>query len=264
MALLCCRKQFVCTGSVLIIPLGGKGHCKSIQGCSERSPLSCDETFLLGAVSIWTIPLFQRRWGATEWCDDYENVCNYSLRTWLPGGQRVFAVAAALRCFKIICPEGLLIYSFYLMLYQLWLFYTDGSNCRMKTTLIKTTGKEGAWYTSAHEYIFKKTWKSSWKPHCTIRCLVAGLHNLPLKPVRPWHWFPPLGGVLDRRRTWRCERSWAAHFARHCSMFSKSLRASMSGSFFLFVSLRLQIKREDEDALTRGRLTHSNTRLSSG
>lgn len=125
-ALLCCRKQLGCMH--WFSPYRPPWRERSLQINTRllwaiAFILWWNISILLGAVSVWTIPPFQRRRGATEWCDDYENVCNYSLRTWRPGGQRVFAVTVALRSFKIICPEGLLIYSFYLMLCQLWLFY---------------------------------------------------------------------------------------------------------------------------------------------
>ncbi len=61
-------------------PLRGKGHCKSVQSCSEWSPLSYDETFL--SWWEWSLPGWQcphpqgtrahwMVWWVWKWCESY-------------------------------------------------------------------------------------------------------------------------------------------------------------------------------------------------
>ncbi len=73
-------------------PLRGKGHCRSIQSCSEWSPLSCDETFL--SWWEWSLPGWQcphpqgtrahwMLWWGWKWCESYAMAFSHQISTQL-------------------------------------------------------------------------------------------------------------------------------------------------------------------------------------
>lgn len=67
------RGLFAGDGLGPLVPLE-KRISKSIQSCSERSPLSCDETFPSFSVTMAALR------GVAEWFGDYGNYVNHILR----------------------------------------------------------------------------------------------------------------------------------------------------------------------------------------